>query len=65
MKKIMASHTGPICGMQVDEKNAAGQSNYQGQDYYFCSSGCKSKFDQDPQQYAGKSGEATSSSSNR
>ncbi len=56
----MATHTDPICGMQVDENNAAGQSNYQGQTYYFCATACKSKFDQNPEQYAGQSGEATS-----
>jgi len=38
--------------MQVDEKNAAGQSDYQGQTYYFCSENCKEKFDQNPQRYA-------------
>jgi YHS domain-containing protein len=41
----------PVCGMQVDEKQAAGQSQYQGQTYYFCSTGCKAAFDKNPQQY--------------
>ncbi|MBI2835086.1 MAG: YHS domain-containing protein [Acidobacteria bacterium] len=44
----------PVCGMDVDEKNAAGQSTYQGQTYYFCSPVCKTRFDQDPQRYVGK-----------
>jgi YHS domain-containing protein/uncharacterized membrane protein len=44
----------PVCGMQVDEKKAAGKSEYQGQTYYFCSPGCKADFDKDPQKYAGK-----------
>ncbi len=44
----------PVCGMQVDEKTAAGKSEYQGQTYYFCSPGCKATFDKDPQKYAGK-----------
>jgi Cu+-exporting ATPase len=43
-----------VCGMQVDPKQAAGQSEYQGQTYYFCSAGCKKKFDANPAQYAGK-----------
>ena len=47
----MASQTDPVCGMQVDEQNAAGQSQHQGQTYYFCSQSCKSKFDQSPEQY--------------
>lgn len=42
----------PICNMEVDEQNAAGQSQYQGKTYYFCSEGCKEEFDQNPQQYA-------------
>ncbi len=50
----MATHTDPICGMKVDEEKAAGQSEYQGQTYYFCGQGCKNKFDQNPQQYANK-----------
>jgi YHS domain-containing protein len=41
----------PVCNMQVDEKNAAGQSDYQGQTFYFCSENCKEKFDENPQQY--------------
>jgi YHS domain-containing protein len=44
----------PVCGMQVDEKKAAGKSEYQGQTYYFCSPGCKAAFDKEPQKYAGK-----------
>ena len=42
----------PVCGMQVDENKAAGQSTYQGKTYYFCSQGCKAKFDSNPAQYA-------------
>jgi P-type Cu+ transporter len=41
----------PVCGMQVDPTTAAGTSNYQGQTYYFCSMGCKAKFDASPAQY--------------
>jgi Cu+-exporting ATPase len=44
----------PVCGMQVDEKTAAGQSVYEGKTFYFCSSGCKAKFDRNPVQYASK-----------
>ena len=50
----MASHTDPVCGMQVSERDAAGRSDHQGETYYFCSQGCKSKFDQNPGQYARK-----------
>jgi Cu+-exporting ATPase len=48
----MATQTDPVCGMQVDEQNAAGQSQHQGRTYYFCSQGCKTTFDQNPDQYA-------------
>jgi YHS domain-containing protein len=41
----------PVCKMQVDEKKAAGKSEYKGKTYYFCAPGCKAKFDQNPQQY--------------
>ncbi len=42
----------PVCGMQVDPAKAAGTSQYQEQAYYFCSKGCKSKFDANPGHYA-------------
>jgi Cu+-exporting ATPase len=43
----------PVCGMTVDEKTAAGKSEYQGQTYYFCSPGCKQPFDKEPEKYVG------------
>jgi len=42
----------PVCGMNVKPEPPAAQSQEGGQTYYFCSAGCKQKFDQDPQQYA-------------
>lgn len=44
----------PICKMKVDPSKAAGQSEFQGETYYFCSLGCKQKFDANPAQHAGK-----------
>ena len=41
-----------VCGMQVDPAKAAGISEYNGKTYYFCSKGCKTKFDASPIQYA-------------
>jgi P-type Cu+ transporter len=35
----------PVCGMTVDPKTAAGESERDGMRYYFCSRGCKEKFD--------------------
>ena len=43
----------PVCGMEVEPSTAAGSSEYQGQTYYFCSTGCKRQFDTDPQRYSG------------
>jgi YHS domain-containing protein len=48
-EKIMVKD--PVCGMEIDEKTAAGKSEYQGQIYYFCSTGCKKAFDKEPQKY--------------
>ena len=44
----------PVCGMMIDEKTAAGKSEYQGQTYYFCAAVCKQRFDQNPQSYVHK-----------
>ncbi len=41
-----------VCGMQVDPAKAAGTSQYQEKTYYFCSTGCKTKFDASPAQFA-------------
>ncbi|HWO94154.1 MAG TPA: YHS domain-containing protein [Dehalococcoidia bacterium] len=41
----------PVCGMDVQENQAAATSQYQGQTYYFCSTSCKTNFDRDPQKY--------------
>jgi Cu+-exporting ATPase len=39
----------PVCGMEIDERTAAGQSEYKGTTYYFCAPGCKRAFDQRPE----------------
>jgi len=41
----------PVCGMDVNPETAAGKSDYKGQTYYFCSPGCKTSFDKDPEKY--------------
>ena len=43
----------PVCKMQVDEKDAAATTEYNGQKYYFCAVGCKKAFDADPEKYLG------------
>ncbi len=42
----------PVCGMEVDPKQAAARAEYQGKTYYFCSPGCKAAFEKDPAKYA-------------
>ena len=42
-----------VCGMQVDPAKAAGSSVHAGKTYYFCSKGCKAKFEARPEQYLG------------
>jgi len=49
----MAQVKDPVCGMPIDSDSAAGKSEYQGRIYYFCSPGCKQKFDGDPGRYTG------------
>lgn len=42
----------PVCHMDVDEKQAAGKVEYQGQTYYFCSASCQKTFEAQPAKYA-------------
>ena len=49
----------PVCGMSVDPHTAEHRSQHAGKSWYFCSSRCQSKFEDDPQKYLGeKSAEA-------
>src|SRR4029079_12112534 len=41
----------PVCGMDVDPHTAKHRAEHGGRTYYFCSSGCRSKFTADPQKY--------------
>jgi Cu+-exporting ATPase len=50
------SVTDPVCGMTISPDGAAGQSDYNGQTFYFCSTGCKTKFDGSPEQYPAAAG---------
>ena len=49
-----ATHRDPVCGMNVDPARAAGSSEHEGTTYYFCSKGCKTKFDADPGEFVQK-----------
>ena len=43
----------PVCGMTVDPHKTPHRHTHQGQAYYFCSAGCRTKFIADPQKYLG------------
>ena len=49
----------PVCGMSVDTDTAKHQSDHKGKTWYFCSSGCQSKFDKDPEKYISEKTEPT------
>lgn len=49
----MTTHKDPVCGMEVEESEAAGQSEHEGRTYYFCSTACKDRFDASPEDYIG------------
>jgi Cu+-exporting ATPase len=43
----------PVCGMSVDPATTDLRSELKGLTYYFCSAGCKSSFDREPDKYLG------------
>lgn len=40
----------PICGMEINKKEAKFSSQLDRKTYYFCSQNCKDKFDKEPKQ---------------
>ncbi|UZJ44543.1 heavy metal translocating P-type ATPase [Marinimicrobium sp. C6131] len=44
----------PVCGMTVDPHTAEHRSQHGGKTWYFCSSRCQSRFDENPEQYLGE-----------
>ena len=45
--------TDPVCGMKVDHATAKHRSTHAGEEFLFCSSRCKDKFDAEPETYLG------------
>ena len=43
--------TDPVCGMMVNPHTAKYRADYEGRPTYFCSAGCKVKFERDPKGY--------------
>ena len=51
----MTKQTDPVCNMQIEEQDAAGQTEYEETTYYFCSSTCQKKFEENPAEYVNQS----------
>lgn len=45
----------PVCDMQVNEQEATATAEHKSQKFYFCSTGCKETFDQNPERYTRQS----------
>ena len=54
----MAMVKDPVCGMEIDPKDAAATSEYEGTTYYFCAVACKERFDAEPAKFLGGAEEA-------
>ena len=48
----------PVCGMTVDVADARHQTTFEGRTYYFCSAGCRKRFEADPVPFAAAEAEA-------
>jgi Cu+-exporting ATPase len=53
MEDGMAMVTDPVCGMKIDDGEAAGTAEFEGRTFYFCSELCRDAFMADPASYAG------------
>ena len=49
----------PVCGMTVSAEDAPSQE-FEGNAYFFCSEGCRSRFKENPQSFLARSGRAAS-----
>lgn len=47
----MASVKDLVCGMTIESESAAGKEEYEGQTYYFCSTGCAARFRAEPTKF--------------
>lgn len=52
MNELLPLAQDPVCKMRVSPKTAGFHYKHQQQDYYFCASGCLSKFNKNPEKYA-------------
>ncbi len=57
VEQVATTSKDPTCGMEVDvarARSAGRTTQYQGKTYYFCSSSCKEKFENNPEVYLRK-----------
>lgn len=52
MQELVPLVQDPVCQMRVSPKSAGFHLRYEKHDYYFCASGCVSKFKKEPAKYA-------------
>jgi len=57
--------TDPVCGLEVDPREAPYTSTFQGRTYYFTDPDCKRMFDEDPQAYVGMGAPASEEETSR
>jgi P-type Cu+ transporter len=43
-----------VCGMEIEKDTARGPAGHMGKTFYFCSDGCKEKFEREPMRYISK-----------
>jgi len=48
---VAATVKDPVCGMSVDPQTAKHRTTHAGLSYFFCSAGCRQKFEADPARY--------------
>ncbi|HZI19922.1 MAG TPA: YHS domain-containing protein [Pyrinomonadaceae bacterium] len=52
----MENRLDPVCGMELSPENAPERSAYEGHAYLFCSAECRNRFDQNPAEFADRTG---------
>ncbi|MGG2334346.1 YHS domain-containing protein, partial [Salmonella enterica] len=46
----------PVCGMMVDPAVTSHHASHGGEEFHFCSGGCRAKFAADPERYLSEDG---------
>jgi len=45
------THVDPVCGMSIEDADAAGTHEHDGVTYYFCNTSCLERFKKDPKAF--------------